>query len=373
MSTVWGVSSGHLPVSPGVNADNRVISLYADGQKRIISTDASTVSDVLSRAGVVLATGDLVEPSSATAVTAGFFNINVYRARPVTIVDAGKPFRILSAHSSPRLLAADAGLTTFPEDRYQSGVVTNFVSQHDVGIKVTIQRSLPFTVKADGAVKYYRAQPSTVAAALASVGVKLGLQDTVTGNLNGMLTSGEVLRITRVSQIVSTVQETLPAPIRKVEDASSLIGHNSVQTPGNDGHATVTYRINYRDGVETGRVVMTTANRIEPVTKVISVGTKVQYAGSVEYWRPMVIAAATQYGMDASKMMRIMSCESHGNATVVSHFIVNGQHPQGLFQFLPSTWQRAGGSADNILDGAVQIELAAKYMAANGTNAWQCQ
>lgn len=373
MSTVWGVSSGHLPVAPGVNADNRVVSLYADGQKRIISTDATSVGDVLGRAGVVLAIGDLVEPSAATRVTAGFFNINVYRARPVTIVDAGTPYRIMSAHSSPRLLAEDAGLKTYAEDRYQSGVVTNFVNQHDLGIKVTIQRSLPFTVAADGTVKSYRAQPGTIANALATVGVKLGLKDTVTGSLSGMLTSGQVLRVTRVSEIVSTVEETIPSPVKKVDDPSTLVGQNTVQTPGSDGHATVTYRINYRDGVETARVVLTSTNRVEPITKVISVGTKVQYAGSVEYWRPMVIAAAAQYGVDASKMMRIMSCESHGNATVVSHFIVNGQHPQGLFQFLPTTWQRAGGAADNILDGAVQIELTAKYMAANGTNAWQCQ
>ena len=347
--------------------------MYADGQKRIISTDAGTVGEVLNRAGVILATGDLVEPNAKTQVSAGFFNINVYRARPVTVVDAGKVYRIMSAHSSPRLLAADAGLTTYPEDHYQSGVVTNFVNQHDVGIKVTIQRSLPFTVSADGAVKPYRAQPSTVAAALTSVGVKLGLKDTVNGALTSMLTAGDAVRVTRVSEIVSTVQEVLSAPIKKVDDPTTLVGHSAVQVPGSDGHATVTYRINYRDGVETARVVLATANRIEPVTKVITVGTKVLYAGSVEFWRPMVVAAAAQYGMDAAKMMRIMSCESHGNATVISRFIVNGQHPQGLFQFLPSTWLRAGGTADNILDGSAQIDLTAKYMAANGTNAWQCQ
>lgn len=367
VSTVWGVNSGHLPVSPGINADNRVVSLYADGQKRIISTDATTVGDALSRAGVTLAAGDLVEPSAATPVTAGFFNINVYRARPVTIVDAGKSYRLLSAYSSPRLLAEAAGLKTYPEDHYQSEVVTNFVNQHDVGIKVTVQRSLSFTVSADGTVKTYRAQPGTVAEALAAVGVKLGLQDTVNGSLSAMLVAGEVLRVTRVSEIVTTIQETLPATVQKVDDPTALVGQSTVKTPGSDGHETVTYRINYRDGVETSRAVVATANRVEPVTTVITVGTKVLYAGSVEYWRPMVVAAATQYGLDAAKMMRIMSCESSGSALAS-----NGSH-FGLFQYLSSTWRSAGGNDNSIFDGPTQIALTAKYMAAHGTGAWQCQ
>ena len=367
MSTVWGVSSGHLPVAPGANADNHVVSLYADGQKRIISTDATTVADVLRRAGVAIANGDLVEPNTQTQVTAGFFNINVYRARSVTIVDAGKSYRLMSAHSSPRLLVEDAGLKTYPQDHYQSGVVTNFVKQHDVGIKVTIQRSLPFTVHADGTTKTYRAQPGTVAQALAAVGIKLGLQDTVTGSRSGMLASDEVLRVTRVSEVVSTVQATLPASISKVEDPTMLVGRSTVQTLGRDGSETVTYRIHYLDGVESSRVILATANRVEPVTKVITVGTKVLYAGSVEYWRPMVIAAATQYGMDATKMMRIMSCESSGNALAS-----NGNH-FGLFQYLSSTWRAVGGSDNSIFDGPTQIELTAKYMAAHGTNAWQCK
>jgi len=97
------------------------------------------------------------------------------------------------------------------------------------------------------------------------------------------------------------------------------------------------------------------------------------FAGNVEYWRPQVEAAAAAWNLDPNMMLRIMQCESNGNATDVSTFIVNGQHPTGLFQYLPSTWRAAGGTDDNIFDGSLQIKLTARKMANEGTSAWACR
>ena len=59
-----------------------IVAVYADGQKRVVSTQAGTVGDLLSRAHVALNPGDLVEPAAKTAISGDYFNINVYRARP---------------------------------------------------------------------------------------------------------------------------------------------------------------------------------------------------------------------------------------------------------------------------------------------------
>jgi len=173
VSTAWGVGSGHLPISPVASADTRVVSLYADGEKKIISTDAPTVGDVLKRANVTLAQGDMVEPAASTPIPQGFFNINVYRSKPVTIVDGLQSYHLQSAYSSPRLLAESAGIKTYPADRYKSEVVTNFVNQTDIGIKLTVERSIPFSVTIGSTTTQYRAQPGTVAQALASAGISL--------------------------------------------------------------------------------------------------------------------------------------------------------------------------------------------------------
>jgi hypothetical protein len=171
------------------------------------------------------------------------------------------------------------------------------------------------------------------------------------------------------------VTETLviPRAVKTVNDPTVLKGQTTVSTEGSDGQKTVVYKVHYTNGVETAREALQTVSETAPVTKVVSVGTKVIFAGSVEYWRPLVEAAAAQYGLDPNMMLRIMNCETHGNASTVSTFIINGEHPTGLFQFLPSTWISAGGTADNIFDGAVQIQLAARKMSREGTSAWQCK
>jgi uncharacterized protein YabE (DUF348 family) len=369
-----GPSSGRLPVSAGADADSRaLISLYADGQQRLFSADDKTVGDVLRRAGIKLGTNDLVEPSAASIVPRGQFNINVYRSRPVLVQDGLQTYRISSAYQSPRLLALAAGLVVYPEDSFRTEVITDIVDNSSVGEKVIVTRAKPVNVKVDGKARLIRTQAETAGQALSDSGVVLGASDTVSVDLAQPVTPGMSINITRVTEAVATLTTVLPRPVQTIADPKVLKGQSTVQDPGSDGQKTVTYRIHYKDGVETGREAIQIVSETKPTTKIVVEGTKVIFAGSVEYWRPMVEAAAAQWGVDPNMMLRIMTCESHGNASSVSHFIVNGEHPTGLFQFLPSTWRSNGGNDDNILDGTVQVQIAAKKMANEGTKAWQCK
>lgn len=370
-----GFSSGHLDFSPGASAGSqRLVSLYADGQKRLFSTDAPTVGQVLAKAGLKLGPDDLVEPAVDTAMPAtGPYNINIYRARPVLVVDGLKTYRIKSAYQSPRLLSQAAGLKVSPEDRYEMAVITDIVEAGTVGEQVTLDRAIPLNVKVDGKAKTIRTQANTVGSALKEAGIALGPKDTITTPPSSVVVPGQTVAITRVSEVVATLTQAIPRPTKTVNDPKLLKGTKQVKDEGADGQKTVTYRIHYKDGVETRRDVLQVVSQTEAKPKVTIVGTKVVFAGSVEYWRPMVESAAAQYGLDPNMMMRIMACESMGNATTISKFVINGEHPTGLFQYLPATWKAAGGTDDNILDGALQIKLTAKKMAAEGTRAWQCQ
>jgi uncharacterized protein YabE (DUF348 family) len=363
-----------LPLSPTANADNqRLVSLYVDGQKRVFATDAMTVGEVLSHSHVALGANDLVEPTAGTAVPQGFFNINVYRSRPVLVQDGFRTYRIQSAYQSPRLLAQAAGLSVYPEDTYTTEIIDNIVDDQAVGVKVTIQRSLPLTVRVDGKLRSIRTQAGTVGEALTGAGISLGLKDSASVPLDSPVVRGMQLAVTRVAEVETTVVTPLPHTTQTVMDPNMLKGQTKVQTEGSDGAKTAIFRIHYRDGAEVNRELVHLVSQTAPVTRVEVVGTKVLFAGSVEYWRPLVIEAATEWNIDPNMMMRIMACESGGNATTVSHFIVNGEHPMGLFQYLPSTWRSAGGTDANILDGAAQIKLTAKKMALYGTKPWQCQ
>lgn len=369
-----GPASGRLPVSAGADADSKaLISLYADGQQHLFSADDKTVGDVLRHEGIKLGANDLVEPAADSVVPRGQFNINVYRARPVLVQDGLHTYRLNSAYKSPRLLALAAGLIVYPEDTYRSEVITDLVGNEAVGEKVIVDRAKPVNVKVDGKTRLIRTQAETAAEALATSGVVLGASDTVSVDRTAPVTPGMSIAITRVTQAMVTLTQVLPRSVQTIDDPKTLKGTDVVKDPGADGQKTVTWRVHYKDGVETGREAVQLVSQTNPVTKVVVQGTKVIFAGSVEYWRPLVEAAAAQYNIDPNMMLRIMTCESHGNASVVSHFIINGEHPTGLFQFLPSTWIANGGTADNILDGTVQIKIAARKMSRDGTNAWQCK
>lgn len=361
-------------MSAGADADSKaLISLYADGQQHLFSTDAKTVGDVLRHEGIKLDENDIVEPAAASVVPRGQFNINVYRARPVLVQDGRQTYRLNSAYQSPRLLALAAGLIIHPEDTFSTKLITDVVGNGAVGEKVIVSRAKPIDVKVDGRTRLIRTQAKTTGEALASSGVVLGASDTVSVDKAAPVTPGMSITITRVTEAVVTLSQKLPRPVEKTTDPKALKGTVVVKDEGSDGQKTVVWRVHYKDGVETGREAIQTVSETKPTPKVIVEGTKVIFAGSVEYWRPLVEAAAAQYGLDPNMMLRIMTCESHGNATVVSRFVINGEHPTGLYQFLPSTWRANGGTDDNILDGALQIKIAAKKMARDGTSAWECK
>lgn len=350
-----------------------MVSLYADGQKRVFSTDAATVGELLGRSNVKLGSGDLVEPALSTVIPAGFFNINVFRGRPVIVVDGYRSYRFNSASRSPRIMAEQAGLRVYPEDAYTQEAVTDIVSSQAVGDRVTVKRSVPMSVRVDGKMLVIRTQDATVGEAIKHGGIALGLNDTVTVPQDTPVEPGLAFGIIRVTEVVATITDVVAKTVETTVDPDMLKGQTIVKSEGTDGSHTATYRIHYKDGVETSRQLVALVSQTASTPKIIVRGTKVMFSGSVEYWRPMVVAAAAEWNYDPNTMMRIMACESRGNATSISAFVVNGQHPMGLFQYLPSTWRAAGGTDANILDGETQIKITARKMALFGTGPWECR
>ncbi len=359
-----GFISDHIPVRNLALADARkVVSITADGGSRIVSTDASTVGQVLDRANVKLDSHDLVEPGVNTPLPSGFFNINVYRAEPYRIVDGTHVVLTSSGRRSLRLVAADAGLKLYDEDTISVSQVQDFASNAVVGQQIMIDRATPVTVVADGGVKVLRSHATTVAGLLVEKAVKLGAKDKVTPAPTTPVVNGLKINITRVADADVSVLEPLPFSTKTVSDPNSPKGTVTIQVAGASGHRQVAYRIHYENGAEVSRVTLGVSGQVEPTTEVRLVGTKVQFAGSIEYWRPFVAAAAARWGVDPNLMLAIMKCESGGNANAS-----NGSH-FGLYQYSTSTWQSYGNSMNTIYDGSVQIDVTAGRLAQPGPTA----
>nr|WP_278259876.1 G5 domain-containing protein [Nocardioides convexus] len=85
----------------------------------------------------------------------------------------------------------------------------------------------------------------------------------------------------------SVTGETVPAPVKKVEDDSMYDGETKVVTEGVDGKRNVVYRVIVRNGDVVRRVVISQDVTQAPRTEVVHVGTKTveaNYAGGSSVW-----------------------------------------------------------------------------------------
>jgi uncharacterized protein YabE (DUF348 family) len=320
------------------------VSLYVDGQKKQFSTEAKTVSEVLRKSGVKLGANDLVEPSAGTAIGNGPFNINVFRSRPVLVVDGAKSYHIRSAYQSPRLLALAAGLSVYAEDKYESAIIRDIVKYDTIGERVTLQRAKPVSIKVDGKTRQIRTHGKVLGDAIKSADIAIGPKDTISKPLAAPVVPGMTVAITRVSEAVITQTHTIPRSTKTVQDGNLYRGQSQVAVPGSDGQKTITYKVHYRDGVETGRQQLQVLSETAPVTKVVHVGTKVPDDG----WA------------------KLRQCEAGGNYAMNSG---NGYY--GAYQFDLSTWQSNGGTGyPHEASPATQDAIAKALYARRGAQPW---
>lgn len=317
------------PARPALADSSRIVSVYFDGQKKIITTDATTVGDALGRMGVQVSTEDLVEPSIDTTIPTGFFNINVYRSRPVVIIDGANVVQARSALQSPRLVATSAGVTIYPEDLLSLQVVNDFVGDNSIGERIIITRATPITLVADGQRQQVRTQATTVQGLIDDKKVPMGAKDTVVPAPSTSLSAGMVVTITRVSDVVVTQDEVLAMKVKTINDPQILKGNQIVKQEGSDGKRRVTYHIYYQNGVETRRETLKVEGNVDPVERIILVGTKVVFDNNVEQWRPLV---AKYFPEDVDHALAIMKCESKGDPYAHGGPNSDGSFDSGLMQ-----------------------------------------
>ncbi len=345
----------------------KIVSLSYCGANRIVTTDAVTVGDLLTRLDLHPGAKDLVEPGASTTIPNGFYNVNVYCAQPYRIVDGAKVTLVQSAQHAPTLIAADGGVTIYPEDKVTLAPVDDFVQAQVVGQDIVVERAKLVHVTADGEAIPLRTRAATIGDFLSEKGIQLGEKDTVEPGLATPISEGLAIKVTRVAVVVTTKDEPIPRTTQTTNDPTITKGVTQVTDEGADGQQKVTYELTYNNGVVVKSRVLATVPVTPARPRTQIVGTKQIFAGSVEYWRPLVIDAANANGVDPNKMLRIMQCESGGSATAS-----NGTH-FGLFQYDMQTWYGVGGNSDNIWDGPTQITKTAWKMGHYGFSAWVCQ
>ncbi|MDB5167230.1 MAG: exported protein of unknown function [Candidatus Saccharibacteria bacterium] len=275
----------------GQSQTGRLITIHDRGTEKVIMSDAATVGDALKDANVQLDSSDTVEPAVTEKLVASEYNINIYRARPVIVVDGATKQKIITPYQTADQIAKGAGITLYPEDK-TTLAPSDDITADGAGLVLTIDRATPFTFTLYGTTTDARAQGSTVGAMLKEKGVTLTADDHVSPDQSTPLTNGLAVRVWREGKQTITVAEPVAFTTQKIQDGDYNVGYDAVQTPGVNGSQSVTYEVTIQDGKEVGRTPIASIVTVQPVQQVEIVGVKVALSRSYSADRVSVMTQA---------------------------------------------------------------------------------
>lgn len=300
-------------------ADNQRAITIHDGEESItVTTTAETVGEVLRRADIQLNEHDSVEPARDTPLLSPAYTVNVYRARPIMIVDGAEHTKVMSPHRSARSIVEGADIALHNEDNVTMHRINNFIASGGPGLEVDIDRATPLTLILYGTKTEVRTQATTVGGLLEEKGLTLGPKGGTSEPLDAPIVKGMTLTVYRDGISTRTVEEPVPFETRVIQDANRESGYKKVKTPGRNGIKLVTYKIETKGGKEVSRKKIESIVTQQPQQKVVVIGVKPRFSGSTEEW-----------------LRQLRMCESGGD-----YKINTGNGFYGAYQFMDSTWDR---------------------------------
>jgi len=291
---------------------------------------------------------DMVEHVLDEPLVANNYEVNIYRARPVTIIDGSVRTKVMSAYQTPKQVAAQANILLQDEDTATIEANSDMVSE-GAGVQLHIKRATAFTFVLYGTKKTAYTQEKTVGDMLKKKGVVLGKDDTLSVPKESAIQAGMVVELWRNGVQTGSEEQDVPFGTEKIQDADHEVGYRQVKTPGVLGKKTVTFQIEMKNGKEVSRKEIQSVVTKQPTNQVEIVGTKM---------------ANTFSGDFAGALARLRSCEG-GYTTNTG----NGYY--GAYQYDVSTWANYGGYANaSLAPPAVQDEKAWLTYQRRGWQPW---
>jgi uncharacterized protein YabE (DUF348 family) len=253
--------------------DSRLITVYDRGVKSVFLSNEKTIGAALKDKGYELDSRDTVEPSVEEELVAPDYHVNIYRARPVVVVDGQTRVKIVSPYQTAQHIAKDAGVSLYQEDKTTLTPLDDYVSD-GAGLQLTIKRATPFILDFFGRKTEARTQGKTVGEMLKEKGIVLGETGRVSVPETTPITAGMEVRVWREGKQTVTLDEDVPYPSEQIFDADRQVGYRQVQTAGIPGAQSVTYEIEIKDGVELSRKEIARIDTKIPTKEVVIVGIK---------------------------------------------------------------------------------------------------
>ena len=334
---------------PAAKAGEKLVTIYDRGAEKTIVTKARTIREALKLAKFSIdERQDVVEPSLDSEMVAEKYNINIFRARPITIVDGNKRLKVTTAEQTPALIAKAAGIEVFEEDKTTLSNSDN-MAVDGANMVMKINRASMVNFVLYGKESVIRTHAKTVGELLKEKNIDPKKDDTLSVDRSAKIIPGMKIELWRNGKQTITTEEDVKFEVEKVQDANRDSGYREVKQAGENGKKNVTYEVEMKNGVEVSRKEIASVVTKEPKKQIEIVGTK---------------SSTSFSGSFSEALARLRSCEG-------SYTSNTGNGYYGAYQFDKRTWGNYGGyELASDAPAAVQDEKAWQTYKARGWQPW---
>jgi len=259
----------------GTFSDKHLITIYDRGVEKVVLTNTKTIGEAIKEAGISLDDSDRVEPNKNEEIIASEYQVNIYRARPVIIIDGISRKKIITAYQTPEQIAESIGISLYPEDLAVISQANDI--GEGFGEKLTITRAKKFQLTLYGVTSNIRTQANTVGEMLQEKDIKLTEADKINYQLDDIISENISIKIWREGQQTITVKESVDFKIEKIEDANRDANYSFIKIAGEKGQRVVTYKIAVIDGKEISRKEIASLVTKQPKRQIEVVGVRGKY------------------------------------------------------------------------------------------------
>jgi len=348
------------------HADNglqsgRLVTVHDRGGEKVILTKADTIGGALKEAGVTIDDQDAVEPAVSEKLVAPDYQVNIYRARPVIVVDGNIRQRVITPYQTADQIARSVGITLYPEDKTSIDLISDLTQ--GAGLQLTITRATTFQFTLYGKTTVARTQAKTVGEMLVEKGLKISKDDRVAPDISTQVTDNLVVKLWREGKQTVTVDEAVAFQVQQIRDADRDVGYKNIQVPGADGSRNVTYEITIKDGQEVGRVEIASIATKQATTQIEVIGSKPK-VGTPNENRNYARAIMGSYGFGDDQWVCLDTLWTHESGWDQYKSNYSGSGAYGIPQALPGSKMGEGWQNDPV----VQINWGLNYIKARYSN-----
>lgn len=329
-----------------LNHGEHLITIH-DGEKdQSIVTDKQTLREVFKKTGTVLDKNDIVEPGLDEPLVAPSYQVNIYRARPVTVVDGSRRVAVMTAYQTPEQITEQAGITLHDQDQTSLTLSDNLLKDGS-NLQLVINRATPVKLVLFGKTDTVYTRSTTVKEFLKEKHIMLGKKDTISVNPDGLVKANMTIEIWHNGSQRATTEESIPAPIETIQDTNQPVGYEKITKQGQAGKKMVTYDIIMKNGREISRKKVGEVVVTQPTKTVKIVGAKPSFGGDF-----------------AAALAKLRSCEG-------GYTSWNSAGPYyGAYQFDQGTWNSVSSAPYGNATPAEQDAAARALYERRGWSPW---